>query len=140
MLKKLPTNQQISLTLDENHVELKAGSAQFKLSSLDTASYPGVEKQTTSLQMQVGSIELANALKSVQGAMSRNEQQPVLMGINIDYRKDTEMLIVTATDKRRIHRSWVNPTNIQGEGTVRITLGVDTISSLIKLIDKVGPH
>ncbi len=101
VVKSLPQGE-VTLDMDEKEqvLEVKCGSADFRLNCLPAADFPRLPAMPEDGSFEIESGPLVATINTVARAASRDETRPVLTGILVKFSK--EKLKMVATDSYRL--------------------------------------
>lgn len=96
--QRLP-HADVEVNLTASHVEIRCGSALFKLSSMPVEEYPQVPRIDT-ITGSVPAEAFSEAIAQVSLAASKDDVTPVITGVQLEVGEDA--LTLTATDRYRV--------------------------------------
>lgn len=103
--RKLPEGSQVSLTTNENRLEVKAGRANFKLPTLPRDDFPIIVEGDLPTSFELPARVLAELIDRTRFAISTEETRYYLNGIFLHVTDEDEpMLKAAATDGHRLAR------------------------------------
>nr|WP_256438203.1 DNA polymerase III subunit beta [Canibacter zhuwentaonis] len=130
--KKLSVKE-VEVSFDEhdsdNQVEIRNGSAVFKLPAMPVAEYPEIPTLDTVSGEVVGQ-DFVNAILQVHAAASNDDVTPVLRGINFDIKDN--IMTLSATDRYRIAITGINWQPLNGQPDVSFLVPAKVVSDVSK--------
>jgi DNA polymerase-3 subunit beta len=103
--RKLPEGSQVSLTTNDNRLEVKAGRSNFKLPTLPRDDFPVIVEGDLPTSFELPARVLAELIDRTRFAISTEETRYYLNGIFLHVTDDSEpMLKAAATDGHRLAR------------------------------------
>lgn len=125
--QRLP-HSDVQVSLKENRVEVRCGSASFSLPAMPAEEYPQVPRVHT-ISGAVPAIEFAEAIGQVSMAASKDDVTPVITGVQFEVGENS--LTLTATDRYRVATRSIDWEN---EGVQ------ETLTALVpsKIVTEVG--
>lgn len=103
--RKLPEGSQVSLTTNENRLEVKAGRSNFKLPTLPRDDFPVIVEGDLPTSFEVPARMLAELIDRTRFAISTEETRYYLNGIFLHVTDEDEPLLkAAATDGHRLAR------------------------------------
>lgn len=103
--RKLPEGSQVSLTTNENRLEVKAGRSNFKLPTLPRDDFPVIVEGDLPTSFEIPARMLAELIDRTRFAISTEETRYYLNGIFLHVTDEDEPLLkAAATDGHRLAR------------------------------------
>jgi DNA polymerase-3 subunit beta len=102
-------NEEITLELFENNLNIKQNKSKFKLPTFNPQNYPSFPKIENKPQINLDSINLIKGFKKISSAIDNNNPKFELNGALLDIQNDTTKLV--GTDTRRLSISSLNTQN-----------------------------
>ncbi|EYT54686.1 DNA polymerase III subunit beta [Leucobacter sp. UCD-THU] len=109
--QRLP-HADVELSLVENRVEVRCGSASFRLPAMPVEEYPQVP-QVDSVSGSVPADLFADAIAQVSLAASKDDVTPVITGVQFEVSENS--LTLTATDRYRVATRSIDWENQSGQ-------------------------
>lgn len=109
--QRLP-HADVELSLVENRVEVRCGSASFRLPAMPVEEYPQVP-QIDSISGAVPANLFADAIAQVSLAASKDDVTPVITGVQFEVSENS--LTLTATDRYRVATRSIDWENQSGQ-------------------------
>lgn len=101
ILRSLPSNIEITLTIAENQLQIKAGTGLFKLQTLPAESFPKISNDIESTtKITIEQKQLKNLFSSVQFSIAQHDTRYYLNGLLLQI--ENNLLIAVATDSHRL--------------------------------------
>jgi DNA polymerase-3 subunit beta len=127
--QRLP-HADVELSLVENRVEVRCGSASFRLPAMPVEEYPQVP-QVDSVSGSVPADLFADAIAQVSLAASKDDVTPVITGVQFEVSENS--LTLTATDRYRVATRSIDWENQSGQSD---------LSALVpsKIVTEVGKN
>jgi DNA polymerase-3 subunit beta len=132
--RSLPEQAQITINIQDNRMQLKAGKSRFNLQTLPAADYPLMAKSSgeTGLVLAIAQRTLKKLLKQVEYAMAQQDIRYYLNGLLFEV--NGNRLNVVGTDG---HRLCFTTTELpQSHEKQELILPRKTVLELIKLLDE----
>ncbi len=126
--KKL-THNEVELTLHEDKVEVRSGSAIFNLPSMPIAEYPEIPN-IDNVSGEVRGSDFVSAVSRVFPAASNEDVTPVLCGINFEISGNT--LVLTATDRYRIATCGIDWQPLNGQEDTKFLVPAKVVYEVSK--------
>lgn len=125
--QRLP-HADVELSLVENRVEVRCGSASFRLPAMPVEEYPQLP-QVASISGSVPADLFADAIAQVSLAASKDDVTPVITGVQFEVTENS--LTLTATDRYRVATRSIDWENQSGQ---------NDLSALVpsKIVTEVG--
>ncbi len=131
--RSLPENAEISLTTQENRIQVKTGKSRFNLQTLPATDYPVMAKVAgnTTATITINQNTLKGLFKQVEFAMAQQDIRYYLNGLLFEV--TANRLNVVGTDGHRL--SFTSTELSQNYEKQELILPRKTIIELIKLLD-----
>lgn len=131
--RSLPENAEISITTQENRIQVKAGKSRFNLQTLPATDYPIMAKiaDSTATTITIGQKTLKHLFKQVEFAMAQQDIRYYLNGLLFEI--SANRLNIVGTDGHRL--SFTSTKLSQNYEKQELILPRKTIIELIKLLD-----
>lgn len=131
--RSLPEQAEITMTIQDNRMQLRAGKSRFNLQTLPATDYPLMAKAggETSLVLEIAQRTLKKLLKQVEYAMAQQDIRYYLNGLLFEV--NGNHLNVVGTDGHRL--SFTSTELPQTYEKQEIILPRKTVLELIKLLD-----
>ncbi|ODS99277.1 MAG: DNA polymerase III subunit beta [Erythrobacter sp. SCN 62-14] len=134
--RKLPEGSQVSLTTQENRLEVKAGRANFKLPTLPRDDFPIIVEGDLPTSFELPARQLAEMIDRTRFAISTEETRYYLNGIFLHVTDEDEpMLKAAATDGHRLAR-FTLPRPEGAAGMPDVIVPRKAVGELRKLLDE----
>jgi len=138
LLKSLPTDQVVTLTLDQGKVLMKAGRSKFTLQTMDARDFPMFRQEGATMMgsFEVSQPALASLIDQTHYAMADNLTQPHYCGMFVEL--TGSRLSAVASDGKRlaVSREVLATTD---NGLQEAIIPRKTVLELRKLLDGEGP-
>jgi DNA polymerase III subunit beta len=131
--RSLPENAEISITTQENRIQVKAGKSRFNLQTLPATDYPVMTKAAgdAAIAVTIGQKTLKHLFKQVEFAMAQQDIRYYLNGLLFEI--GANRLNVVGTDGHRL--SFTSTQLSQNYEKQELILPRKTVIELIKLLD-----
>lgn len=134
--RKLPEGSQVSLTTQENRLEVKAGRANFKLPTLPRDDFPIIVEGDLPTSFELPARQLAEMIDRTRFAISTEETRYYLNGIFLHVTDEDEPLLkAAATDGHRLAR-FTLPRPEGAQGMPDVIVPRKAVGELRKLLDE----
>ncbi len=134
--RKLPEGSQVSLTTQENRLEVKAGRANFKLPTLPRDDFPIIVEGDLPTSFELPARQLAEMIDRTRFAISTEETRYYLNGIFLHVTDEDEPLLkAAATDGHRLAR-FTLPRPDGAAGMPDVIVPRKAVGELRKLLDE----
>lgn len=134
--RKLPEGSQVSLTTNENRLEVKAGRANFKLPTLPRDDFPVIVEGDLPTSFELPARVLAELIDRTRFAISTEETRYYLNGIFLHVTDEDEPLLkAAATDGHRLARFTI-PRPEGAAGMPDVIVPRKAVGELRKLLDE----
>jgi len=134
--RKLPEGSQVSLTTQENRLEVKAGRANFKLPTLPRDDFPIIVEGDLPTSFELPARQLAEMIDRTRFAISTEETRYYLNGIFLHVTDEDEPLLkAAATDGHRLAR-FTLPRPEGAAGMPDVIVPRKAVGELRKLLDE----
>ncbi|MFN4038744.1 MAG: DNA polymerase III subunit beta [Erythrobacter sp.] len=134
--RKLPEGSQVSLTTNENRLEVKAGRANFKLPTLPRDDFPVIVEGDLPTSFELSARVLAELIDRTRFAISTEETRYYLNGIFLHVTDEDEPLLkAAATDGHRLARFTI-PRPEGAAGMPDVIVPRKAVGELRKLLDE----
>lgn len=134
--RKLPDGSQVSLTTNDNRLEVKAGRSNFKLPTLPRDDFPVIVEGDLPTSFELPARLLAELIDSTRFAISTEETRYYLNGIFLHVTDEDEPLLkAAATDGHRLARFSV-PRPEGAAGMPDVIVPRKAVGELRKLLDE----
>lgn len=100
IVKLLPDNQPVNLTLKDKHCVIVCGTSRFKLNTLPAEDFPHLGEPENATPIQIGRESLTNLLDKTQFAMAIQDVRYYLTGMLFELKDN--LLATVATDGHRL--------------------------------------
>ncbi|MDR1907583.1 MAG: DNA polymerase III subunit beta [Holosporales bacterium] len=139
ILRKIKPNVPIDIMCSEQstQVVLSAGRSRFEIPFVSSDEFPRVlqEGNEYSCRFTMPAPLLKNMLETVRFAMATDEMRYSLVGINLSYESEANVLRAVATDRHRL-ASIEMPAPAGSESMPSIIIGKKVIGEMVKLLDE----
>jgi len=131
--RSLPEQAEVSLDIQDNRMQLKAGKSRFNLQTLPSTDYPLMARTggDASLSLQIPQKQLKKLLKQVEYAMAQQDIRYYLNGLLFEV--NGNKLNVVGTDGHRL--SFTSAELSQSYEKQELILPRKTVIELIKLLE-----
>lgn len=134
--RKLPEGSQVSLTTNENRLEVKAGRANFKLPTLPRDDFPVIVEGDLPTSFELPARVLAELIDRTRFAISTEETRYYLNGIFLHVTdEDQPLLKAAATDGHRLAR-YTLPRPEGAAGMPDVIVPRKAVGELRKLLEE----
>ena len=134
--RKLPEGSQVSLTTNENRLEVKAGRSNFKLPTLPRDDFPVIVEGDLPTSFELPARMLAELIDRTRFAISTEETRYYLNGIFLHVTDEDEPLLkAAATDGHRLAR-FTLPRPEGAAGMPDVIVPRKAVGELRKLLDE----
>jgi DNA polymerase-3 subunit beta len=134
--RKLPDGSQVSLTTNENRLEVKAGRSNFKLPTLPRDDFPVIVEGDLPTSFELPARLLAELIDRTRFAISTEETRYYLNGIFLHVTDEDEPLLkAAATDGHRLAR-FTLPRPEGAAGMPDVIVPRKAVGELRKLLDE----
>jgi DNA polymerase-3 subunit beta len=134
--RKLPEGSQVSLTANDNRLEVKAGRANFKLPTLPRDDFPVIVEGDLPTSFELPARLLAELIDRTRFAISTEETRYYLNGIFLHVTDEDEPLLkAAATDGHRLAR-FTLPRPEGASGMPDVIVPRKAVGELRKLLDE----
>ena len=134
--RKLPEGSQVSLTTNENRLEVKAGRSNFKLPTLPRDDFPVIVEGDLPTSFELPARMLAELIDRTRFAISTEETRYYLNGIFLHVTDEDEpVLKAAATDGHRLAR-FTLPRPEGAAGMPDVIVPRKAVGELRKLLDE----
>ena len=134
--RKLPEGSQVSLTTNDNRLEVKAGRANFKLPTLPRDDFPVIVEGDLPTSFELPARMLAELIDRTRFAISTEETRYYLNGIFLHVTDEDEPLLkAAATDGHRLAR-FTLPRPEGAAGMPDVIVPRKAVGELRKLLDE----
>ncbi|MFN3988956.1 MAG: DNA polymerase III subunit beta [Erythrobacter sp.] len=134
--RKLPEGSQVSLTTNDNRLEVKAGRANFKLPTLPRDDFPIIVEGDLPTSFELPARLLAEMIDRTRFAISTEETRYYLNGIFLHVTDEDEPLLkAAATDGHRLAR-FTLPRPEGAAGMPDVIVPRKAVGELRKLLDE----
>jgi DNA polymerase III subunit beta len=134
--RKLPDGSQVSLTTNENRLEVKAGRSNFKLPTLPRDDFPVIVEGDLPTSFELPARMLAELIDRTRFAISTEETRYYLNGIFLHVTDEDEPLLkAAATDGHRLAR-FTLPRPEGAAGMPDVIVPRKAVGELRKLLDE----
>ncbi len=134
--RKLPEGSQVSLTTNDNRLEVKAGRSNFKLPTLPRDDFPVIVEGDLPTSFELPARLLAELIDRTRFAISTEETRYYLNGIFLHVTDEDEPLLkAAATDGHRLARFTV-PRPEGAAGMPDVIVPRKAVGELRKLLDE----
>ncbi len=134
--RKLPEGSQVSLTAQDNRLEVKAGRANFKLPTLPRDDFPVIVEGDLPTSFELPARQLAELIDRTRFAISTEETRYYLNGIFLHVTDEDEPLLkAAATDGHRLAR-FTLPRPEGAAGMPDVIVPRKAVGELRKLLDE----
>jgi DNA polymerase III subunit beta len=134
--RKLPDGSQVSLTTNENRLEVKAGRSNFKLPTLPRDDFPVIVEGDLLTSFELPARMLAELIDRTRFAISTEETRYYLNGIFLHVTDEDEPLLkAAATDGHRLAR-FTLPRPEGAAGMPDVIVPRKAVGELRKLLDE----
>jgi DNA polymerase-3 subunit beta len=134
--RKLPEGSQVSLTTNDNRLEVKAGRSNFKLPTLPRDDFPVIVEGDLPTSFELSARALAELIDRTRFAISTEETRYYLNGIFLHVTDEDEPLLkAAATDGHRLAR-FTLPRPEGAAGMPDVILPRKAVGELRKLLDE----
>jgi DNA polymerase-3 subunit beta len=134
--RKLPEGSQVSLTTNENRLEVKAGRSNFKLPTLPRDDFPVIVEGDLPTSFELPARMLAELIDRTRFAISTEETRYYLNGIFLHVTDEDEPLLkAAATDGHRLARFTV-PRPEGAAGMPDVIVPRKAVGELRKLLEE----
>lgn len=134
--RKLPDGSQVSLTANDNRLEVKAGRANFKLPTLPRDDFPVIVEGDLPTSFELPARLLAELIDRTRFAISTEETRYYLNGIFLHVTDEDEPLLkAAATDGHRLAR-FTLPRPEGAAGMPDVIVPRKAVGELRKLLDE----
>jgi DNA polymerase-3 subunit beta len=134
--RKLPEGSQVSLTTNDNRLEVKAGRSNFKLPTLPRDDFPVIVEGDLPTSFELPARTLAELIDRTRFAISTEETRYYLNGIFLHVTDEDEPLLkAAATDGHRLAR-FTLPRPEGAAGMPDVIVPRKAVGELRKLLDE----
>jgi DNA polymerase-3 subunit beta len=99
-INSLPTDDQISMTLSKNTLEVKCGRYQARINGIDAGEFPPIPKIADGISTKIEAEALRQGITHVGFAAATEESRPVLTGVHTEF--EESKLTLAAADGFRL--------------------------------------
>lgn len=129
IVRKLPSDKQITLEAAEGRISVRAGRSGFKLPTLSADQLPLIDRPKTE-EISLSTGDFNRALKMIRNSMSSEESRYYLNGACLTI--ESGSLLAVATDGHRLSIARIAEMNIEHENSI---VPRKAVGQLIKILD-----
>lgn len=135
--RTLPDGAMLSLTLQKNHLLVRAGESCFTLNTLSPQDFPSLEDSTYPVQFKIKQLNLKNLLTKTYFAMGQQDVRHYLNGTFLDIGQ--KAIKCVAADGHRLALTSIQDDSI-GDAEARVILPRKSVLELIRLLGSDDDH
>ena len=113
IVRALPEESDVSLDVEDNKAQVRAGRSRFALATMPAAEFPNVEGGEALVEFTIAQRELRHLIEQTQFAMAQQDVRYYLNGLLLEFRDG--VLRGVATDGHRLSRCDVSAELAAGE-------------------------
>ena len=133
--RTLPEGSMLRLTLEKNHLVVRAGESTFMLNTLSPQDFPNLEDVAYSAKFKIKQSQLKNLLTKTYFAMGQQDVRHYLNGAYLDIQQNTIKCV--AADGHRLALASIEDDSI-GNVEARVILPRKSVMELIRLLGAEG--
>lgn len=115
ILRALPDDTTIQLSVDQNKALLKAQHSRFNLATLAAADFPILEDFSADRELRLPQVQLKSLIERTQFAMAQQDVRYYLNGLLLEFNENN--LVAVATDGHRLAFCSSEIDNEEGDGS-----------------------
>lgn len=132
--QRLP-HSDVEVTLIENRVEVRCGSASFSLPAMPVEEYPQLPN-VTEVSGSVPADAFSEAIAQVSIAASKDDVTPVITGVQLEINENS--LTLTATDRYRVATRTIDWQKIADQGSLLALVPAKIVTEVGKTLGNDG--
>ncbi len=113
IVRALPEEAEVSLSVEDNKAQVRAGRSRFALATMPAAEFPNVEGGESLVEFSIAQRDLRHLIEQTQFAMAQQDVRYYLNGLLLEFRDG--VLRGVATDGHRLSRCDVSAQLSPGE-------------------------
>ena len=133
-IRNLPQDK-LNLSVENDELTIEQGQdIQAKFKGMVAEDFPNLPEIEIENQISINSNDLKQSLKSVHGALPKNEFRPEISGVYLA--KKGNQLVFVGTDGFRLSEKKVNLNNLEG-ADFSVIIPSKTVAEIIRILDSI---